>query len=217
MSQWAVLFDWDGVVIDSSLMHEKSWEIVAEKYALPLPLGHFKEGFGKRNETIIPQVLKWAEEPDKVSELAFAKESAYRHLLRDEGIEALPGVREFLNWLESEGISCVIASSTPKDNLLAALPILGFENYFIGMISGDDVIKGKPHPEPFLKAAEIAGVSPEKCLVLEDSHSGVEAGLAAGCKVIAVGTTHPLDSFNFAHAKVSDLKDLDYNQIQSWF
>tara|TARA_Y100000589_G_scaffold169834_1_gene161436 strand:+ start:1948 stop:2601 length:654 start_codon:yes stop_codon:yes gene_type:complete len=217
MSQWAVLFDWDGVVIDSSLMHEKSWEIVAEEYSLPLPEGHFQEGFGKRNETIIPEILRWTEDPDKVSEIAFAKESAYRYLLKEEGIEVLPGVREFLDWLDSEGIPCVIASSTPRDNLLAALPILDLENYFIGMISGDDVVKGKPNPEPFIKAAAIAGICPQKCLVLEDSHSGVEAGLSAGCRVIAVGTTHPLDSFSFAHAKVPDLKSLNFSQIKGWF
>ena len=73
----------------------------------------------------------------------------------------------------------MIASSTPKDNLLAALPVLGLEGFFIGMISGDDVINGKPNPEPFLKAADIVKTSPENCLVLEDSHSGVAAGLAA--------------------------------------
>ena len=217
MSNWAVLFDWDGVVIDSSSMHEKSWEIVAEEYSLSLPEGHFKAGFGKRNETIIPQILKWSNEPDEIREIAFAKESAYRHLIKEQGIEALPGVRDFLSWLNSESVPCVIASSTPKDNLLTALPVLGLEDFFVGMISGDDVINGKPHPEPFLRAATIVNTNPQNCLVLEDSHSGVKAGLAAGCKVIAVGTTHPLGSFDGVYAKVSDLKSLDYDQIKSWF
>lgn len=217
MSNWAVLFDWDGVVIDSSALHEKSWEITADKYSLDLPHDHFKRGFGKRNETIIPEILKWSQDLVVISELADYKESAYRRLLASERIVPLPGVREFLNWLINEDVVCVIASSTPKKNLLAALPILELERYFTGMISGDDVINGKPDPEPFIKAAKLANLDPSRCLVLEDSHSGVEAGLAAGCKVIAVGTTHPLVTFENVHDRVHDLTLLDYAKIKSWF
>ena len=79
---------------------KKSWEIVAEEYSLSLPEGHFKAGFGKRNETIIPQILKWSNEPDEIREIAFAKESAYRHLIKEQGIEALPGVRDFSELVE---------------------------------------------------------------------------------------------------------------------
>lgn len=217
MSNWAVLFDWDGVVIDSSALHEKSWEITAEQYSLVLPNGHFKQGFGKRNETIIPEILKWSQDLAMIRELADYKESTYRELLSLEKISPLAGVRDFLNWLAQEDVVCVIASSTPKKNLLAALPILGLEGYFKGMISGDDVINGKPDPEPFIKAAKLANLDPSQCLVLEDSHSGVKAGVAAGCKVIAVGTTHPLETFEDVQGRVADLTLLDYENIKSWF
>lgn len=217
MKSWAVLFDWDGVVIDSSALHRKSWEIVADKYDLPLPKGHFEKGFGKRNETIIPDILGWSKDPDHIAKLAQIKESTYRLLIKNEGIQPLPGVHTFLDWLDNQGVNSVIASSTPKENLLTALPILGLQNRFIGLISGDDVSHGKPHPEPFLKAAMIAGVDPSDCVVLEDSHSGIQAGLAAGCRVIAVATTHPLDSFDGVDDRVIDLECLDFEKIKSWF
>jgi beta-phosphoglucomutase family hydrolase len=207
------LFDWDGVVIDSSSAHERSWERLAEAEGLPLPKDHFKRGFGKKNAVIIPEVYQWATDPIEVQRLGDRKEAFYREILAEEGIVALPGVRALLELLEAHQIPCCIATSTPRKNVTSILGQLGLENTFKGIVSAEDVGKGKPDPEVFLKAAEVLQRPPERCVVFEDAHYGIEAGLAAGCQVVAVATTHPKHELGKAHLAVERLSDLSQQAL----
>ena len=97
-----VIFDWDGVVIDSSRQHEESWELLAEEESLPLFDGHFKIGFGKRNELIIRTILEWASDPEEIARLGDRKEVLYREILQRDGIALLPGVGEFVKSLQEK-------------------------------------------------------------------------------------------------------------------
>ena len=192
-NSWGVLFDWDGVVIDSSSEHERAWELLAAERGFPLPEGHFKAGFGKRNEVIIP-ALGWAHDPLEVRELACIKEELYRSLVAAKGVKILPGVRELLQALKEEGIPRSVASSTPKGNLDALFALTGLDALFDAVVCGDDVTHGKPDPEVFLKAASLLGLPPERCIVIEDAYAGIEAGRRAGMPVIGVATTHTVAS-----------------------
>src|SRR5690349_16849473 len=104
--QWAALFDWDGVVIDSSSHHEESWERLGREIDKPLPEGHFKRSFGRKNEMIIPEILNWTHEPDEIRRLSLRKEALYREVVAERGVEALPGVRTWLERLRAAGIPC---------------------------------------------------------------------------------------------------------------
>lgn len=216
-ASWAALFDWDGVVIDSSLPHQKSWERMAQEDGLTLAPGFFEQAFGMKNETIIPELLHWATDPDEVARLAFRKESIYRDILLEEGIDALPGVEPFLQSLAEMGVPCVIASSTCRLNIEAAIDRIGLRRYFRDIVSGDDVVHGKPAPDIFLKAADRAGRAPSKCVVFEDAHVGVEAAQRAGMRVVAVTTTHPAASFKSADRVVDRLDILNADDIGRWF
>ncbi|MGJ3243702.1 MAG: HAD family hydrolase [Opitutales bacterium] len=188
----AVLWDWDGVVIDSSRQHELSWERLARELDKALPEGHFKRGFGKKNEVIIPEILAWATDPEEVARLGRRKEAIYREILREPGFEprALPGAADLVKALQAAGVPSVIATSTERANVEVALDVLGLRDAFCGIVSADDVSRGKPDPEVFLTAADRAGAKPEHCIVLEDSTHGIEAGLAGGMAVVAVATTN---------------------------
>lgn len=190
MENLAVLFDWDGVIIDSSRQHEESWERLAREENKPLPAGHFKAGFGKKNEWIIPNLYRWAEEPAEVRRLSLRKEALYREIIVEKGLSALPGVHVFLKRLKDAGVPNCIGSSTHGENITTILGVLGFEGLFGGMVTSEDVKLGKPHPDVFLKAAAKTGVPPERCIVFEDALAGIEAGLAGGMKVVGVATTH---------------------------
>lgn len=192
---FAVLWDWDGVVLDSSRQHEESWERMSRERGLPLPDGHFKAGFGKRNQVIIPDILGWAQDPEEVEKLGREKEALYRSILQEPGFqpEMLPGARDLMAGLHALGATHVVGSSTERANLDTIIELFGIGQYFSGIVSGDDVSKGKPDPEVFLKGADIAGLAPDRCIVIEDSIHGIEAGLAAGCKVLAVATTNTVD------------------------
>lgn len=211
------IFDWDGIVIDSSLAHEESWELLAAEENLPLFEGHFKLGFGRKNQWIIPNLLKWSEDPAEIERLGYRKEELYREIIRGRGIEALPGVRELLAFFKEKGIPCVVGSSTPRINVETIMDALGVREYFSGICAAEDVTRGKPDPEVFLKAAAKIDRKPERCVVFEDAHYGIEAALAGGMKAVAVGTTHPLDSFTGADIKVHRLSDLDYKQLLALF
>lgn len=200
----AVIFDWDGVIVDSSAHHERSWEVLAARRNLPLPAGHFKRGFGKKNNVIIPD-LGWADTPGDVEALAREKEEIYRGLIREHGIEPLPGVRPLLAALAAEGISAAIGSSTERANLDLPLDMMGLREFFRVIASGEDVEHGKPDPAIFLLAAERLGIPPANCLVIEDAHVGIEAARRAGIPVLAVATTHPAAELTAADAVMESL------------
>jgi len=203
----AVIFDWDGVVVDSSDHHERSWEILASRRALPLPPDHFKRGFGKKNNVIIPD-LGWAVDPQEVAELAQEKEETYRALVREKGIQPLPGVRELLAALRSREIPCAIGSSTERANLDLPLDLMGLRDFFRMIVSGEEVVHGKPDPSVFLLAAERLGLAPAECVVIEDALVGIEAARQAGMPVVAVATTNPLDALGAANAAVPSMAEV---------
>ena len=200
-----VIFDWDGVVIDSSAQHERSWEILSEEISKPLPAGHFKLGFGKKNEVNIPGILEWASDADEIRRLGDRKEEIYRGLVRESGVHVLPGARELLAALGEEAIPAAVGSSTPRENLNAIFAATGLRDYFQAVVCGDDVTNGKPAPDVFLLAANRLGLEAHECLVIEDAHVGIEAARRAGMRVLAVATTHPLHELHEATGAVKSL------------
>lgn len=209
----AVLFDWDGVVVDSSAHHERSWEVLASRHGLPLPGDHFKRGFGKKNNVIIPG-LGWATEPRDVDALALEKEEIYRGLVRQHGIAPLPGVRDLLAALLAAKIPCAIASSTERANLDLLLDIMDLRCFFAAIACGDDVQHGKPDPSIFLLAASRLGAEPADCVVIEDALVGIEAAKRAGMHVLAVATTEPLSALRAADTAVENLSRVTPETLQ---
>ncbi len=201
----AVIFDWDGVVIDSSAQHEHAWEILAKEISKPLPDGHFLLGFGKKNQVIIPEILGWATDPTTITSLSNRKEEIYRELVQASGIHVLPGARELLAALLEAGIPRSIGSSTPRANLDAIFAATGLDAFFDAIACGDDVTHGKPAPDIFLLAAQRLHLPPADCLVIEDAHVGLEAARRAGMATLAVATTNPLADLQYADAAVESL------------
>lgn len=203
-----VIFDWDGVVIDSSAQHERSWELLAAEIDKPLPEGHFLKGFGKKNNVIIPELLNWSQDPAEIAVLGERKEELYRELVRASGVHILPGARELLSALIDAGIPRSIGSSTPRSNLDAIFAATGLGDLFDAVVCGDDVKNGKPAPDVFLLAASKLGLAPGDCLVIEDAHVGIQAARSAGMLVLAVATTNPLADLQYADAAVQSLSEV---------
>lgn len=208
MSKVAALFDWDGVVIDSSEKHERSWELLAKEAGLVLPADHFLRGFGRKNQFIIPEILGWSRDPVEIQRLSDRKEELYRELVRESGVKILPGARELLAGLRDAGIPRAIGSSTPRANLEAIFASTGLDTFFDGVVSAEDVVHGKPAPDVFLKGAALLNMQPDRCVVFEDALFGIEAGHRAGMKVIAVATTNPLELLQHADRAVLSLEEV---------
>jgi len=214
---WGALFDWDGVIIDSSTHHEESWERLAREIDKPLPEGHFKKSFGRKNEFIIPEMLNWAKEPAEIRHLSLRKEALYRDVVAERGVEALPGVRTWLERLRAAGVPCAVGSSTHRENIQLSLGIIGLAEFFQAIVTSEDVKQGKPHPEVFLTAASRVDRAPERCVVFEDAFVGIEAARAGGMKVVAVATTHPPEELTAADRVVRQLDELEPAQLAKWF
>jgi len=216
-AKWAAIFDWDGVILDSSRHHEESWERLAKEEGKILPEGHFLRGFGRRNVEIMRDLLQWSDDLQEIQRLSLRKEELYREVVEDWGIQSLPGVRTWLERLEQAGIPCAIGSSTEQKNVQLGLRLLGLESFFQTAVTAEHVQRGKPAPDVFLQAAEKVGIDPRRCVVFEDAPSGVAAARAAGMKVVGVTTTHPGGHLEGVDREVARLDELKTSELSDWF
>ncbi len=213
---FAAIFDWDGVIIDSSAQHERSWELLSAEIRKPLPEGHFKRGFGKKNEVIIPD-LGWASAPAEVHSLGLRKEELYRELLRRDGVAPLPGARKLLETLETAGVPCAVGSSTHRANIEAIFAATGLGRFFRAVVTGEDVVHGKPAPDVFLAAAKRLDADPRRCVVFEDALVGIAAAHAGGMKCVAVATTNPIALLGHAEMAVESLGEITVERLAMLF
>ena len=189
MRSVAFLFDNDGVLIDSSELHWRSWEMLMENEPLlKMDKKGFEGGFGMRNDLILQRLFpniaaetraQWAEK----------KEKLFRTIAAGV-ITLLPGMEAFLAQVVAAKIPHIIASSTPLANLELFISSTVLGKYFEDYLSAETVMHGKPAPDIFIAAAHHLGFEPERCIVFEDAPAGIQAGKAAGCFVVALATTH---------------------------
>ena len=215
---WGAIFDWDGVVIDSSFSHEKSWELLAAEEGRTLPAAHFEMGFGRKNEIIIPEILGWTSDPAEITRLSLRKEALYRELVIGRELDPMPGVREWLERLRDAGVPCYVGTSTHLANIEVSMAKVGLAHFFRGVISSENVQLGKPNPEVFIKAALLIRRDPEKCVVFEDSFAGLKAARNGGMKAVGVATTNSAAALE-GHADriVHRLDELQIPEVAGWF
>jgi beta-phosphoglucomutase len=181
---YAVLWDVDGVIIDSAEQHRQSWHAMAREHGLPFTDEQFWATFGMRNADIIPRVFG-VREPERVAAMAERKEVLYRELLA-RAAAPLPGAPELLAALHRAGYRQALGSSAPEENIRLIVRVLGIGPYLEATVSGETVARGKPAPDIFLAAARAVGVAPAHCLVIEDAPAGVAAAHAGGMRCLAV-------------------------------
>jgi beta-phosphoglucomutase family hydrolase len=214
---FAAIFDWDGVIIDSSKAHEESWERLAGETGLVLPEGHFVKGFGRKNEHIIPHILGWTTDEEEIRRHSLRKEALYREVVKDRGQAALDGARTWLQRLAAAGVPCAVGSSTHRANVELILDLADLREFFREIVTAEDVTAGKPDPQVFLTAARKLGFPPEKCVVFEDAHVGIEAARRGGMRVVGVATTHPPEELTQADRVVRRLDELQVEELAEWF
>jgi len=217
MSNFSVIFDWDGVIIDSKDLHRKSWHRCAKELGFDFTDAHFDKIFGLKNIIVIPDFLGWTTDPGKIKEISDFKEELYRELLYNAGRILIPGVEALIIELEERDIRMAIGSSTDLINIETVLNTLPIKHAFSKIVSAEDVFKGKPDPEVFLTAAAGLSAKPDQCVVLEDSPAGIEAAKRAGMKSVGVGTTHPVELLNQADMIVCSIESLQLKEIEKLF
>jgi beta-phosphoglucomutase len=183
----AVLWDLDGTLIDSAEYHWKSWLLALESEGFTLTRAQFTESFGQRNDRILRGWLGPDAPEDRIRRVGDAKEVAYRRLMREGGLDGLPGAQDWIDRLAARGWRQAIASSAPRLNVEAVLEALGWQGKFGAIVTAEDVRRGKPDPDVFLAAAERLRIDPSRCVVVEDAAAGIDAAHAAGMRAIGLG------------------------------
>ena len=207
LQNYAVLWDMDGVLVDTGDYHFQSWEEAFDELDISFSKEDFRKTFGMNNAGILEWVFGRKPNPDELSQISDKKESIFRELVKGKA-KPLPGVLNWLKQFQEWGIKQAITSSAPPENIEVLLAELKIKVYFDTIVSGFD-LPGKPNPDVFLKAARIFRVQPENCVVIEDAIAGVEGAKRAGMHCIAVTTTNPASALEKADSIFDNLGEMD--------
>lgn len=186
---YGVIFDVDGVLVDSYRAHLLAWQALGRENGFEVTEDEFAAGFGRTSREVLADKFGHGVLSDeRIRELDERKEALYREMVAADFPE-MPGASELLSQLHQAGLKLAVGSSGPPPNVDVVLDHLGQRPLFSAVITGADVVRGKPDPQVFLLGAERMGVPPERCLVFEDAVPGVQAAKRAGMKAIGVAST----------------------------
>jgi len=188
-SGMAMVFDMDGVIIDSNPLHVAAWTLYNRRYGIDAGEAVRERMYGRRNDDIVRDFFGSHLTAGEVAAHGAAKEELFRELAGPRLTEALvPGVQDLLAL--HAGLPVGLATNAEPANVDFLLDRGGLRPFFRTVINGHQVEHPKPHPEIYLRAARFLGVEPQNCVVFEDSFSGIQAAQSAGTRIVGLRTTH---------------------------
>jgi len=182
----AVLWDLDGTLIDSAVLHWQAWRDELLTRGRTLSFEEFLSMFGQRNDTTLRAWIRPDLTQAEIDAISLSKEIRFRRSIGPDGLSMLPGAEDLLAALRSAGWRQALATMAGFENVNAVFGSRQ-DRFFDAVVTAEDVVHGKPAPDVFLKAAEKLGVPVSRCIVVEDSQSGIEAARRAGMKSIGIG------------------------------
>jgi HAD superfamily hydrolase (TIGR01509 family) len=204
----AIIFDMDGVIVDSESRHERAFlEVVREiGYGDRLDM-RVADYIGRSDQDLWVDFVAKYKPPEPLAELLARKRQRVVEMIRREQpvFEGVPKLVEKL----SARYALALASGSERPVVEEVLKLKRLGNFFPAVVSGSDIRRGKPAPDIFLRAAELLKVAPQSCCVVEDSKPGVAAGLAAGMQVIAITNTHPAKELRHATHVVRTYQEIE--------
>jgi|TARA_B110000090_G_scaffold199603_1_gene239694 beta-phosphoglucomutase len=210
-----LLFDMDGVIVDNHIFHYKSWQALAKNYDLDLNEEDYRNHMNGRTIGEVVRFLQKDVSEEEVKKIGIEKEVLYRDLYQPF-LTPTKGLWSFLSNAQEHKIPMCIGTSAPKENVSFTINGLGLGHYFKSVLDDRSVTKGKPNPEIYQKCAQSIGLPNEQCIVFEDALAGIEAGKAAGSKVIALATSHKRAELN-ADLVINDFSEIDVQTLYDLF
>lgn len=185
----AVIFDMDGVIIDSEPMHARAAILALQKYDIEITFDYLQRFIGSTTKYMCHKMVEDFSIDADPEELLKLNNVMKEKLQKEEGHTPIPFITELMKDLYHHGMKLIIASSSPADSIMDVMEAFDIKKYFQGFVSGTMVSHPKPAPDIFLEAAKRLGVDPGECLVIEDSSNGVAAAKAAG--MTCIGFVNP--------------------------
>lgn len=193
-----VVFDLDGTLVDNMELHERAFGVFGERHRLPALDAETEVRLrGTRNTDIFPALFRRELNRDEIRAYSDEKEALYRELSKGR-LVALAGLDRLLRRLEAQKIPVAVATSGPAANVEHTLREIGLTSSLTSVVRGDQVARGKPHPDIFLAAAAAIGADPRACLAFEDTLAGVQGAQAAGMTTCAITTCLSAEAFTAA-------------------
>ncbi len=214
MTRTAVIFDVDGVLIDSYQAHFQSWLQMFAEHGASFTEQEFRKTFGRTSHDIIA-ALYGADLTDiEIRAWDDRKEALYRDIIR-ESFPAIDGAVELVDALHDAGLHLGVGSSGPMENIALTLELLGRAEYFDAVVTRVDVTRGKPDPQVFQIAGERLGAEPGECVVIEDAPAGIEAANRAGMASVALTGTATREELAHALLVVDSLRELTPERLRN--
>ena len=203
-----VLFDVDGVILDTECLYSRFWMEACHFYGFPMTKAQSLQ-MRSLNKTAGQEKLRALFGPAAdYTTIRQKRIELMDAFVEKEGVAAKPGIYTLLDALDERGIPCAITSSSPRQRLESYLTPLNLYHRFQKVVSGYDVPRGKPEPDIYLRGAAELGLSPEVCLALEDSAAGILSAYRAGCLPVLIPDLDTPDTLSLLYAKADTLADV---------
>lgn len=215
MSLKAVLFDMDGVIVDTEPLHRKAYFEMFDSYGLDVSEDFYDSFTGKATSKVCGELIEHFHLNCEAQELMDKKRERFKYLFdNDPDFDLIPGVLDLIKNYHQNGVKLVLASSASRNTINWVFERFNLDRYFIDKISGAELKASKPHPEIFLLAAQKAGEPVENCMVIEDSTNGIKAAHAAGiyCTAFKSKNTKNQD-YTLADKMVEDFRDIYVGKV----
>lgn len=215
----AVLFDMDGVIVNTEPLHQKSYSLMFDDVNIDVPDALYTTFTGQSTRAICEMLIEHFKLPLGVETLVDIKRYHFKYLFEnDDELDLLPGVLDLIKDYYNNGLTLVLASSASMENINNIFDRFNLNDYFVAKLSGADLKASKPHPEIFENAAQAAGFDRDECLVIEDSTNGIKAAKDAGIFCVGYDSLHSHDQdYSLADLVVSDFKEIAFDKISTHF
>ena len=219
----AIIFDFDGVITDSEVLHLRAFNQSLVPYGIEISTKDYYTNYLGYNDfdcykALIDNGLLKIDER-KIRDIIKVKSKIFEELTKTEG-RTIEGVHEFLQMLEENKIPMAICSGALLVEIEVMLQESGLRHFFAEIVSAEQVKKGKPHPEGFLLGLKKLNetchppIAADECIIIEDSHWGLQAGKAAGMHTVAVTNSYDAEQLTIAEKIVSHLNELTIDDLQ---
>ena len=215
----AVLFDMDGVIVDTEPLHHKAYFGMFNTLNIDVSETHYQSFTGQSTINVCRSLCEHFKLDNNPEELVQIKRNIFKNLfVNDPNLQLLDGVLDLIMEYHKNGLTLVLASSASMGTIDSVFTRFDLDKYFIAKLSGADLKVSKPHPEIFIKAAEISGHHKNNCLVIEDSTNGIKAANAANIFCVGYKSIHSKNQdYSLANKVINNFNEITFNKVQKLF